>query len=36
MTLLDTAFSEELKVDYVLFDFWFSNPTQVFIYKAWM
>ena len=31
MTLLDTAFSEELKVDYVLFDFWFSNSTQVFI-----
>lgn len=29
MTLLDTALSEGLKAGYVLFDFWFSNPTQI-------
>mgnify|MGYP004513714839 CR=1 FL=1 len=29
MTLLDTALSAGLNADYVLFDSWFSNPTQV-------
>ena len=29
MTLLDTALSAGLNADYVLFDPWFSNPTQV-------
>ena len=29
MTLLDTALNAGLKADYVLFDYWFSNPAQI-------
>ena len=29
LVLLDTALSAGLNADYVLFDFWFSNPAQI-------